>query len=118
MKKNHASPPRASMTSRVRIRSFIAQCLVVVVSGVASPWASGGGGSYPPGWNGWHLLSRRAASHEPRSAPKRSMHADAYREHEGSKRHTLPIKGDRVARYRRRSASRSHRIIAGLGPPL
>lgn len=59
---------------------------------------AGGGGSYPPGWKGWQRLRRFRVSHEPRAAPWHSMHAVAYREHEGSNRHALPSHGEIAAR--------------------
>src|SRR5262249_22530935 len=61
----------------------------------------GGGGSYPPGWNGWHLHRRLTESKVPRRAPWPSRQATAYREHEGSNRHA----GPKTATSRRDSVS-------------
>jgi len=59
----------------------------------------GGGGSNPPGWNGWHLHTRVSESKLPRRAPWDSRQAAAYREHEGSNRQTRPSSRERVAWY-------------------
>jgi len=91
--------------SRTALGRFAGRPAVEGPARVALPggWGDrgGGGGSYPPGWNGWHLHRRLTESKDPRRAPWPSRHARAYREQDGSNRHT----GPKAARIRRERVS-------------
>ncbi|ETC87947.1 hypothetical protein XHC_2575 [Xanthomonas hortorum pv. carotae str. M081] len=52
-----------------------------------------GTGSNPPGWKGWQRPSRRAASQQPRSGPKRPIAVIAYSEQLGANRQRGPNRG-------------------------
>lgn len=56
-----------------------------------------GGGSYPPGLNGWQRQTRLTASQLPRPAPCKRRHSAAYREQDGWNRHTGPISFESVS---------------------
>jgi hypothetical protein len=55
-----------------------------------------GTGSYPPGWNGWHLTSLLKVSQAPSLTPKRRMDREAYAEQEGVKRQQGPKRIEKV----------------------
>lgn len=71
---------------------------------------AGGTGSCPPGWKGWQRATRRTASQEPRTAPKRAMACIAYSEQVGAKRQRGPSNGLIQRLYRRRAPMSSRSI--------
>ena len=68
---------------------------------------TGGTGSCPPGWNGWHRARRRTASQLPRPAPCAVIAWTAYALQDGAKRQRGPSSGLSQRRYADTSPSSS-----------